>query len=153
MTREEKELLLKDLCARLPYKVKASYYGAEEECECFDTIDSIYWVVKDRYEVVIGQYDLPIEKVKPYLFPLSEMTDKQYKEMQEFVGDYAKVFRKTMGKDCALELWLDADECDATIYLEHIFDLQNWLNKNHFDYRGLIKKRLAIDATGLNIYD
>lgn len=151
MVREDKDILLKDLCARLPYKVKASYYGAEEECECIDVIDTIY-LNSTIPEMGIGQYGLSIEKVKPYLLPLSGMTEEQCKEMQEFVGDYAKVFRKTMGKDCALELWLDADECDATIYLEHIFDLQNWLNKNHFDYRGLIEKSLALDATGLNIY-
>ena len=41
MTQEDKELLLKDICARLPYGIKASYYGAEEECETWDEIESI----------------------------------------------------------------------------------------------------------------
>lgn len=123
MTKEEKDLLLKDLCARLPYRIKASYYGAEEECECIDTIDAIYWVVKDRYEVVIGQYDLPIEKVKPYLFPLSSMTEEQEKEFYDTYYGFGNY-------DWSLGTY-------------------DWLNKNHFDYRGLIEKGLALDATNL----
>ena len=72
MTPEEKQLLLQDLCARLPYKVKASYYGAEEEMQTYDEIEG---VCGDYVE--IGQYSLPIEAIKPYLFPLSSMTEKQ----------------------------------------------------------------------------
>ena len=76
MTQEDKELLLKDLCARLPYGIKASYYGAEEEREIWDEIEGITF---DGY-VDIGQYSLPIEHIKPYLFPLSSMTEEQYNE-------------------------------------------------------------------------
>ncbi len=69
-------------------------------------------------------YLYPISEVKPYLFPLSSMTKKQEKEwLYTFSSDY------------------------------HItYDTVDWCNKNHFDYRGLIEKELAIDATGLNIY-
>ena len=145
MTQENKELLLKDLCARLPYGIKASYYGADEECETWDEVDG---VVFDYVE--IGQYSLPIERVKPYLFPLSSMTDKQAKEIQEIVGnpDNACIIRKTDG----LELWLNSIDTDPTIWVDTIFEVQDYLKKNHFDYRGLIEKGLAIDATGLNIY-
>ena len=145
MTQENKELLLKDLCARLPYGIKASYYEADEECETWDEVDGVAF---DYVE--IGQYSLPIERVKPYLFPLSSMTDKQAKEIQEIVGnpDNARIIRKTDG----LELWLDYIDTDPTIWLDTIFEVQDYLNKNHFDYRGLIEKGLAIDATGLNIY-
>ena len=73
MTQEDKDLLLKDLCARLPYGIKASYYGVEEECETWDEIEC---VTLDGY-VDIGQYSLPIEGIKPYLFPLSSLTEEQ----------------------------------------------------------------------------
>ena len=73
MTQEDKELLFKDLCARLPYHVKASYYGVEEDRETWDVIEGI---TLDGY-VDIGQYSLPIEGIKPYLFPLSSMTEEQ----------------------------------------------------------------------------
>ena len=124
MTKEDKELLLKDLCARLPYGVKASYYGAEEERETWDEIESI---TLDGY-VDIGQYSLPIEHIKPYLFPLSSMTEEQKKEYQ-YISD--RWFYDTSYP---------------------ISDSIDWLNQNHFDYRCLIKNGLAIDATGLNIY-
>lgn len=146
MKREDKELLLKDICARLPYGVKASYYGAEEERETWDEIEGI---TCDGY-VDIGQYGLPIERIKIYLFPLSSMTEEQAKEMQEIVDDpkVACIMRKTGG----LELWLDSVDTDPTIWLDTIFEVQDWLNKNHFDYRGLIEKSHALDATNLNIY-
>ena len=63
MTEEQKDLLLKDLSARLPHRIKASYYGVEEECETWDEIEGI---TPDGY-VDIGQYSLPIECIKPYL--------------------------------------------------------------------------------------
>ena len=125
MTQEDKELLLQDLCARLPYGIKASYYGAEEECETWDEIEGI---TLDSC-VDIGQYSLSIESIKPYLFPLSSMTEEQSKVYHEFI--------KGMFGTSAL------------INFEVLTD---FFNSNHLDYRGLIEKSLALDATGLNIY-
>lgn len=123
MTQEDKELLLKDICARLPYGIKASYYGADEECETWDEVDGIAFGY-----VEIGQYSLPIERIKPYLFPMSSMTDEQKQEYQYIT-----------------ERWMNDPS-------HSISDSIDWLNKNHFDYRGLIEKGLALDATNLNIY-
>ena len=123
MTQENKEFLLKDLCARLPYGLKASYYGADEECETQDEVDGIAFGY-----VEIGQYSLPIERIKPYLFPLSSMTDYQKSDYQ-FIT----------------ERWMNGPS-------HSISDSIDWLNKNHFDYRGLIPMGLALDATNLNIY-
>ena len=128
MTQEEKELLLKDLCARLPYGVKAKYYGSAEECECYDTIEGIY-PIDD--EIVIGQYGLSVGEIKPYLFPLSSMTDEQKKELRTF----------------------DSLDAESTMSLgEWAIQLVDFYNKYHLDYRDLIPKGLAIDATGKNIY-
>lgn len=140
MTQEHKELLLKDLCARLPYGVKASYYGEEEERETLDEIESITF---DGY-VDIGQYSLSIERIKPYLFPFSSMTSEQLFEVQEILGK-----NEIEIEDGFLSI-IDSDRNTLT-YLE-IIALLEWFNKNHFDYRGLIDKCLAIDATNLNIY-
>lgn len=129
MTQEDKKLLLKDLCTRLPYRIKASYYGAEEERETWDEIECI---TLDGY-VDIGQYSLPIEGIKPYLFPPSSMTDKEWE-------DYQKI---------RMIDWVDGDINGTFINAGLIVD---WLNAHHFDFRGLIEKGLAIDATGLNIY-
>ena len=123
MKQEHKELLQRDLCARLPYGIKASYYGEDEEWETWDEVDGVSF---DYVE--IGQYSLPIERVKPYLFPLSSMTEEQKQEYQYIT-----------------ERWM----YDSSY---SICDSIDWLNAHHFDYRGLIQMDLAIDATGLNIY-
>ena len=128
MTQEDKELLLKDLCARLPYGIKASYYGADEECETWDEVDGVAF---DYVE--IGQYSLPIERVKPYLFSMSSMTEEQWEEYQKI----------------RMIDWVHGDINGTFINAGLIVD---WLNTHHFDYRGLIEKGLAIDATNLNVY-
>jgi hypothetical protein len=128
MIQENKELLLKDLSARLPYKVKASYYGAEEEREIWDEIEGI---TLDGY-VDIGQYSLPIESVKPYLFPFSSLTEEQ---KEEYCQLQQKIIYNSKG-----------------VVNEDITEYINWCYKKHLDINGLILKGLAIDATGLNIY-
>ena len=122
MTQEEKYLLLKDLCYRLPYGVKVQ-----------DELGRIN-------KLVIGNADLNRlyhndfsiyneEKLSlPYLFPLLSMTEEQKKEYQYIT-----------------ERWMYNPSYS-------ISDSTDGLNKNHFDYRGLIPMGLAIDATNLNIY-
>ena len=149
MTQEHKELLLKDLCARLPYGVK---FMCNKNIYTTKGLDLIVTDEGDWEYAVTAKDTAPIEIdfIKPYLFPLSSMTDKQAKEIQEITGnpDYACIIIKTDG----LELWLNYIDTDPTISLDAIFEVQDYLNKNHFDYRGLIEKGLAIDATNLNIY-
>ena len=155
MTQEHKELLLKDLCARLPYKPIVQIDGCGIwNLRGIDHDDSSK--LRDRVIVWHGENyptsknSFPIINCKPYLFPLSSMTDKQAKEIQEIIGnpDYACIIRKTDG----LELWLNYTDTDPTIWLDAIFEVQDYLNKSYFDYRGLIPMGLAIDATKLNIY-
>ena len=132
MTQEDKKLLLKDLCARLPYGVKAEYYDPEAERKNWDVIEDLYNAdCINHVEVGIGQYGLRLNEVKPYLFPMSSITEEQRKEMEE--------------------LMYKTDTPFGAIFSENV-DYFDWLNKNHFDYRGLIEKGLALDATGLNIY-
>ena len=122
MTQEDKELLLKDLCARLPYKVYAQiqdeYGGHTSAIESID-IDGF---VKD-FEGTLTE----IENIKPYLFSLSSMTDEQEEEYNDL-------------------------NCYELGCFPHIEEALDYLIKNHFDYRGLIEEGLALDATGLNIY-
>ena len=121
MTQEEEELLLKDLCVRLPYGVKVLY---ENEIFEVEHVCPMYGEIKLENEYcTIG-----VSGVKPYLFPLSSMTDEQ-KEEYKYIT----------------ERWM----YDSSY---SIGDSIDWLNKNHFDYRGLIKKLLAVDCTNLNIY-
>ena len=130
MTREYKELLLEDLCARLPYGVKFMYN------KNIYTIKGLDLIVTDEgdWEYAVTAKDIaPIEIdfIKPYLFPLLSMTDEQ------------KMFLKQQN-------WCIAISTSGTV--ETTVEGIDWLNKNFFDYRGFIEKGLAIDATGLNIY-
>lgn len=121
MTQENKELLLKDLCARLQYGVKISVNDKIESLQGINVLDNV---------VEYGSFlSSDIEEVKPYLFPLSSMTEEQRFE-------YHNVGLTEWGN----ELYYD---CAESV---------DWLNAHHFDYRGLIEKGLAIDATNLNIY-
>ncbi len=133
MTQKQTELLFKDLCGRLPYKVYAQipdeYGGYTSAIESID-IDGF---VKD-----FEGTQIEIENIKPYLLPLSSMTEEQKQYLKNrFCYDWD-------GEP--YELWKyqieigDADE------------LIDWFHKNHFDYRGLIPMGSAIDATGKNIY-
>ena len=129
MTQEDKKLLLKDLCARLPYGVKIQV-PYEDGSGYFD---EIVWEVNNDGPFHVNGWGIEYEYVKPYLFPLSSMTEEQYD----------KLYIDSRVKNDSIDI-LDA--------LANDMDAIDWLNKNHFDYRGLIEKGLAIDATGLDIY-
>ena len=144
MVQEDKRTcLLKDLCARLPYGVKCEYdnlrYGGVFKVTDIEYNGYISGVIDNKHCWTV--FD-PLE-LKPYLFPLSSMTDKDLVEFFQIKGlnlnsDELKTFRRG----------ITVIASTLPSYSRHI----DWLNKNHFDYRGLIEKGLAIDATGLNIY-
>ena len=123
MTQEDKELLLKDLTARLPYgvKIELTWWVMDEGTYVNVTLEP------EHIEQLLN-YENYITEIKPYLFPLSSMTEEQKKEYQYIT-----------------ERWM----YDSSYSISDSID---WLNKNHFDYRGLIPMGLAIDATNLNIY-
>lgn len=132
LTREEKDLLLKDLCARLPFNVRM--YDIDVTLPKIDL-----WLRGLTYEgsVMVGDDGRGLEcssvgAYLPYLFPLSSMTEEQ--EIEYHTTCVATT-----------------TEWGYDIYYDSV-DSVDWLNKNHFDYRGLIEKGLAIDATGKNIY-
>ena len=152
MTTEEKELLLKDLCSRLPYGVKFEHTDKHTLCEIL-SITPIYDYGNVIYfdDAINHPKKCSIDEVKPYLFPLSSMTEEQAKELFNIFGlvcpsteeDYIKI------NECTGITFFLCQGFDVETHLDKLID---WLNKNHFDYRGLIEKELAIDATNKNIY-
>lgn len=125
MIQEDKELLLKDLCARLPYGTKTSFN------EIIYNIDGYahgkYMFLSKPTEIGTKELRIvAIEDVKPYLFPMSSMTNEQEIEY--------------------------LNTCISQNPLYWTLETFYWLTKNHFDYNYLIDNNLAIDATGLNIY-
>lgn len=142
MKQEDKELLLKDLCARLPYGVVIQEKCLEYDETFFPYVENNKVVNIDVHEDLVitgGGSWYYIEDIKPYLFPLSSMTEEQYKEFFEYFHNIEMNEIKSSG-DYLKAAYLGEDA------------KRDWLNKNHFDYRYLIPKDLAIDATNLNIY-
>ena len=128
MKQEDKELIFKELCARLPYNVKCKIwlkYGTTEE-GLLDLQHNYSNVLQDAF------YYNKIKDIKPYLFPLSSMTEE---EKEEYCQLQQKVIYNSKG----------VINEDVTKYI-------NWCYKKHLDINNLIPMELAIDATGLNIY-
>ena len=130
MTQEDKDLLLKDICARLPHGVKIAMPGLWDREITVEPLNEIFKGDDGLYRA--NASGMLIEYIKPYLFPLSSMSEEQ--EI-EYDATFATIIYEDGRKDSAMT--------------DKSFD---WLNANHFDYRGLIQKGLAIDATNLNIY-
>ena len=141
MKQENKELLLKDLCARVPYGVKVQYMNNIFVIDYVSSYEEVKLDIPDNWTVGVSE-------VKPYLFPFSSITDEQKSELNkkftvQFSGNnvYSIHYHSEGYWDTDLEL-------DLQDWLWFI----NWCYKNHFDIYGLIPMGLALDATGLNVY-
>ena len=149
MTQEDKDLLIRDLCARLNTNLVCSIYRTDDQgigyrneilygyCN-IDAWDEFYF----GEDCGISIND--ISNIKPCLFPLSSMTSKQLFEVQEILGK-----NEIEIGDGFLNI-IDSNRNTLT-YLE-ILALLEWFYKNHFDVNNLIYMGLAIDATNLNVY-
>ena len=129
MTQEDKELIFKELCARLPYHVKCKIWlkdGTTEE-GLLDLQHNYGNVLQDAF------YYNKIKDIKPYLLPLSSMTEE---EKEEYCQLQQRVIYNSKG-----------------VINEDVIKYINWCYKKHLDINNLIPMELAIDATGLNIYD
>lgn len=126
MIQVDKALLLKDLCARLPYGVKVRglflNYNKDKDKILYEECDKEF-----NYEH-LNRY----ETLKPYLFPLSSMTEEQKEE-------YVELQQRVIYNGQSLV------NLDVMKYID-------WCYKHHIDINSLIPMGLAIDATGLNIY-
>jgi len=142
MTQEEKQLLLKDLCARLPYgvKVENTSFSEPQVHTLFGRVSDEKFLMLETYKSVGGEdyrtvtddvhYTGYLESIKPYLRPMSSMTEEEKKEFES--------------------LGWRVDELDDNLPWNHnaynVFDGVDWLNKKMFDYRGLIPMGLALEA-------
>ena len=141
MTQEDKHLLLEDLCARLPYGVKC-ISGVDDATLIIEGINPNCCgsaEVQVTYERSGINFDTTISAIKPYLFPLSSMTEEQ-KNNCPICETNLNIIKSNIGYGIIEIPWR----------LSYLFI--DWCNKNHFDYRGLIPMGLALGATGLNIY-
>lgn len=133
MNQENRELLLKDLCARLPYGVFCNMgleYPLPLQRIFVDRLDGI---LLDFYEDG-DDYQVYLSEVKPYLRPMSSITPEEHQDWIKYSkADYDCEFKP--------EPTLSLDGCHLSV---------DWLNANYFDYRGLILRDLAIEVTPEN---
>ena len=145
MTQKEKQLLLKDLCARLPYGVRIAYKENEQDIHHW-TLCTLHaphiskdgtiidtgsdgWIEYVEYPgagMETASRPLHLEKMLPYLRPMSSMTKEEDKEWQYY-------------KNAIVE------SCDEKLGYK-IGALHSWFNSHHFDFRGLITMGLALEA-------
>lgn len=151
MTQNEKELLVKDITARLPYrvKIKTDYFQTATLISIRKNISlnsgkdlSITYDIsgKDEPFQMEERWGTPISEIKPYLFPFSSMTEKQKDEIRN------RFCYEWESDEDVSDLW--KHELEFGYALEFI----QWCYENHLDIGGLIPKGLAIDATNKNIY-
>lgn len=128
MTQKYKELLLKDLSARLSCKLHCRVFKSNGDVKEND--DILYGVIGDNVVTLKSDKDecLMYYQIKPYLRPLSSMTEEEKEEYDDLLMSVN-------------------DGCDNTDYLPYnCMKYVDWLNAHHFDYRRLIEKGLALEA-------
>ena len=136
MTQDEKDLLIKDLFPRIPYDVKVN---------CNDKIYNISGIQGFNICWLSDENNINafttagVKYLKPYLFPLSSMTEEQEKELSKLGVSYS-------------EYALHEDMRGLGIMVEDAYIFFEFCYKHHIDFLGLIDMGLAIDCTNLNIY-
>lgn len=141
MTQEEKKILLKDLCARLPYGVKC-YYNCVipmdrrelRKGNCMDVLKGIMPMFNGHIGFMVGidKIDALEGDIKPYLRPMSSMTEKE------------KAAFNNVLKSCNNKVFACPDKERRYNFFDA--EQEDFMNAHHFDYRGLIEKGLAIEA-------
>lgn len=127
MTQEDRQLLLKDLCARLPYEVKLDN-GLK-----LRSVDVLTQIVS------CSGSDRKVDYVKPYLRPMSSMTEEEKMQLKEEQLKDTRLFAEALTKAAG------GDTSMRGKVIPHF--AADWCNKNHFDFRGLIPMGLALEAT------
>ena len=144
MTQEDKELILIDLCARLPYRVKVKH-------KTQDFSSTLLWVDTERLsagikadKIGVGSDWGNIEFIKPYLRPMSSMTKEEY---VYFMSIYDMNLRSYEIQKMIYENLIHSNIIDIVNTSGKYSNKIDWLNAHHFDYRGLIERGLAIAVT------
>lgn len=153
MTQENKQLLLVDLCGRLPYDVKVKY---DNGIYNIDYISALYEEIKlDTPD----NYTIGISEIKPYLRPMSSITEEEKGELLNHVlgGEGAEYFH--IAYDGSIDGNQEAEQDLYNLNLHWInfgplttASYIDWLNKKMFDFRGLIPKSLALSTEEFNPY-
>lgn len=134
MLNEERDLLIKEVCARLPYGVKCKF-----EDKVYDILGFAHGRVMLCLPFMSNTITTPIENIELYLLPLSSMNEEQKREYNKW-KHYVPTYHYEYG-----DIVEEVELFDSVESFEYLIE-------NHFDYRGIIGKGNVKDATNLNIY-
>ena len=139
MTQKEKQLLLEDLCMRIPYRtfvcLNPGAYNKPETC-------ILTGVHGEKVHLNVDSDPFRVDHIKPYLRPMSSMTEEEKKEFKDTFNGFFQYFNHGIISDS--RVW---DKNEAVFVGElSCSKLIDWLNAHHFDYRGLIPMGLALEA-------
>ena len=147
MKEQEKKIMMIDLCARLPYGVKGKVEttdGNGKEIKDDGVINSVFINEHGGVYICIEGAEYELEDVKPYLRPLSSMTEEEKKYLENNFRFYFDECSDGITNGIYYAIF------NRTIYQmineDDISDIIDWLNAHHFDYRGLIENGLALPA-------
>lgn len=145
MTQEERDLIWKDLCARFPYGVKIKRTNCPINLYVTGIVGKY---VRHIPFYVGGNIEINtsiIEEIKPYLRPLSSMTEEEREELSDYLCE------QVMSNKIGITIPPNPTQGKGIPFI-WMGDCMEWLNKHHFDYRGLIEKGLALEAPE-DLYD
>ena len=167
MKQEEKQLLFQDLCARLSYNVIVEYGCKHEGKDLGERKSKLTGIMIDSFfgNVTIGMSE--VYSLQPYLRPMSSITEEEvmewakmkYGENSEEVKNFVSWKIRRYDTSCTVDIKffveteygqqgystifrIDSDDCESIKFFD-------WLNAHHFDYRGLIRKKLALPADNI----
>lgn len=148
MLNEERDLLIKEVCARLPYGAKCKF-----EDKVYDILGFAHGIVMLCLPFMSNTITTPIENIELYLLPLSSMNEEQIEELEELCDMYVPDDDYWPYAYKGIEvLYKHVLDDNYSCKLNFKADVIDWFNKNNLDYRGLIDKVIVKDATNLNIY-
>lgn len=145
MLNEERDLLIKDVCARIPYGVKCKF-----EDKVYDILGFGHGRVVLCLPFMSNTIATPIENIELYLFPLSNVNEEQ---MEELMANGLFKYRDTLANVSHIESVAGiSKEIYTYIDIDSISYLIDYCYSQYIDFNGLIDKGIAKDATNLNIY-
>lgn len=150
-SKEEKDLLLSDLCARLPYGVKGMVKttdGNGKEIKDDGVINSVFINEHGKVYICIDGVEYELEDVKSYLRPMSSMTEEEKNELRNLLwfGYPSDDYDNNSHRGIEIKQCLYDDERHSIYDFDDFRAFQTFLLKNHIDYRGLIPMGLALPA-------
>lgn len=142
MKKEDKQLLLVDLCTRLAFHCRVFY-------EYVDDLDNkTYGYSLTLNTWCIDEFNANKAIVKPYLRPLSSITDDELVELRKICPH--AVFNSAGAAIGSWILGINGSDYGRITYIDEMSKILKFCYSHHLDCNGLIEAGLAVEVTEEN---